>query len=204
MYIKNRKHKKIENIIEAAITLFRNAHDVRKVSLEDIAVHARVSPTTIYNYFGNRDNLINEVISSLIKSTVEKSRKIVDSDLPFAQKLVAIMNTKTIMAQEMNGAIIDKMIAKDNMTTVLVDRIYDREVKPLWQIIVRQGKEEGYISQDLDEDVLIKYLDVLKAGFSARPEILQGIQGKMEMIIQMTNMMFYGFLQKKINLFSRE
>jgi len=52
-----RKPKR-EVIIETTVELFRQTHDVRKVSIEDIAAAAKVSATTIYNQFGSREALV--------------------------------------------------------------------------------------------------------------------------------------------------
>jgi AcrR family transcriptional regulator len=67
------KPTKRQKIISSAVSLFRSTHDVKKVSLEIIAEEARVSPTTIYNYFGNRETLVYEVIKELVRANLERN-----------------------------------------------------------------------------------------------------------------------------------
>jgi AcrR family transcriptional regulator len=47
---KREKKSSQQQIMGAAVSLFRHTHDVKKVSLQEIAREAGVSPTTIYNY----------------------------------------------------------------------------------------------------------------------------------------------------------
>jgi hypothetical protein len=70
--------------------------------------------------------------------------------------------------------------------------------------MLADGKKQGYINPALDDEVLIVYLDVLKAGFSARPEVLKDFRENMGLIEQLTRLVFYGFLKKDINLFPKE
>jgi AcrR family transcriptional regulator len=89
---------KREKILDAAVKLFNNTHDIKKVSLEDIAAEAGVSPTTIYNNFGDRDNLVYEIVKNFVRVVLEQSRVILHSDLPFHQKLISIASVKMDMA----------------------------------------------------------------------------------------------------------
>jgi TetR/AcrR family transcriptional regulator, cholesterol catabolism regulator len=188
-------------ILAAAAELFRRTHDVKRVSLETIAREAGVSPTTIYNNFGNRDNLVYEVARVLIKETLEHNRNLLHADIPFPQKIAGIMSNKLDMAAEANGEIIRKMVGQDKTVAPFISEIWDSEIKPLWREMLADGKKQGYIDASLDDDALLVYLDVLKAGFSVRQEVIQAIPANLDLIKQLTHIMFYGFLKKDIDLF---
>jgi len=201
--INKQKFSKKEKIITTALGLFKSAHDVKKVSLETIAREARVSPTTIYNYFGSREQLLYEIIKVLVLENIAHNKDIVVSNLPFPQKLMGIMGGKMDIARQLNGEIINKLVNQDRQLAPFVDEIYENEIKPLWHILVSDGKKQGYIDKSLNEDALALYLDVIKTGFSARPELVNGFKNNLQLIMEMTNLMFYGFLQKKIDLFAK-
>jgi AcrR family transcriptional regulator len=103
--MKQERVDKQQRVLATTIKLFTDAHDVRKVSVEDIAGAAGVSPTTIYNWFGTRDNLVNEVVRALTLQTLGKNRSVVDSDLPFPQKLAmkAGFQAQPGLSQELAG-----------------------------------------------------------------------------------------------------
>jgi AcrR family transcriptional regulator len=197
------KLSKQQKIVDAALSLFRQTHDVKKVSLEAIARQANVSPTTIYNNFGTREKLIYEVIKVLMKENIERNHSLIYSDIPFPQKMMGIISGKMDMTASLNSEIIDKIISQDESIAPLINKVFESEIRPLWTRILADGKKEGYIDASLDDEALLIYLDVLKAGFSVKQNILKDFADKIALIKQLTNIMFYGFLKKDINLFNK-
>jgi AcrR family transcriptional regulator len=198
--IDNRDKK--QRIIDAALRLFQQTHNVKKVSIEAIAKQAKVSPTTIYNNFGTRENLVYEVIKVLFRENIERNRNFIYSDSPFPQKITSIINGKIDLTSRLHSEIIDKMISQDESVAPLFDEIFKTEIMPLWEKILEDGKKEGYIDESLNSEALIIYLDVLTAGFRAKKEILTGYKDKIDLIKQLTHIMFHGFLKKDIDLFN--
>jgi AcrR family transcriptional regulator len=198
------KEKKRERVISAAVSLFNHTHDFRCVSLEAIAKEARVSPTTIYNNFGTRENLVNEVIKSLMLSNLDRNRALLHSDLPFPQKLIGIISGKLGMPGEVSNEIIQKLVSQEETITPFVDQLYEEQIKPLWKEMVAEGKKEGYIDPGLDIEALLVYLDVIQTGFKARPEFFKGLRENASLIEQLTRLMYFGFLRKEIDLFGKK
>jgi TetR/AcrR family transcriptional regulator, cholesterol catabolism regulator len=191
-------------ILNAARALFNRTHDVKRVSMEDIAQEAGVSPTTIYNNFSDRETLLYEVIKELANQNLERNRDIVGSDLPFPQKLISIIGSKMDMAGEVNSELIEKLVTQDKRIAPFVDELYEQEIKPLWQEIMADGKKQGYIDPALNDASLLAYLDILQAGLKANPEFFKNFSGNMNLVEQITRLMFYGFLKKDIDLFQKE
>ncbi len=94
------------------------------------------------------------------------------------------------------------MISQDESVAPLFDEIFKTEIMPLWEKILEDGKKEGYIDESLNSEALIIYLDVLTAGFRSKKEILTGYKDKIDLIKQLTHIMFHGFLKKDIDLFN--
>jgi AcrR family transcriptional regulator len=184
--------------------LFGHTHDFRRVSLEAIAEKAHVSPTTIYNNFGTRENLVNEVIKSLMYSNLERNLALIHSKLPFPQKLMEIISGKLDMAGGVSSEIIQKLVSQDETIAPFVDQLYEEQIKPLWKEMVAEGKKEGYIDPGLDIEALLMYLDVIQAGFKARPELLKGLRKNVSLIEQLTHLMYFGLLKKEIDLFGKK
>ena len=197
------KEGKRQKIVDAALKLFGSSHDVRKVSLEDIARRADVSPTTIYNQFGTRENLVNEVVRALTLQNIEHNRSIVNAEMPFEQKLMTIMGGKMALASKLDAEIINRMVSQDKSIGPFIENIYQEEIKPLWLSILAQGKREGYIDPALSDEALLLYLDAIKAGLQTRPELVSAVPEKLPLIKELTRIMFYGFLKKDVELFKR-
>jgi AcrR family transcriptional regulator len=195
---------KRQKIIDSAVDMFRETHNVKKVSLEDIAEKAGISPTTIYNHFGTREALVSEVARVLVRKTLEQSKALMHADIPFPQKLVGIFNIKKDMLAQISGEIIEKMIRQDRTMAPAIDDIYQNEVRPLWLEMLADGKKQGYIDPDLDDEVLLTYLDVMKAGFSVKQELIKNVATNLDFLMQLSRILFHGFLKKDIGLFSKE
>jgi AcrR family transcriptional regulator len=198
------KTDKRQKILTAARTLFNHTHNVKRVSLEAIAEEAGVSPTTIYNNFGDRETLVYEVIKDLVKTNLERNRALIRSELPFPQKLIGIISGKMDVAEKFNTEIVAKLVGQDKKMAPFIDKIMQEEIKPLWLEMVADGKKQGYIDPALDDEALLAYMDVLQAGLRAKPEVLQGFQNNMDFVQQLMRLMFYGFLKREIDLFQKE
>jgi len=196
--------EKREKILAAALSLFQRTHDVKRVSLEAIANEAGVSPTTIYNQFGTRETLVAEVAKALLDEILEMARSFIHSDLPFPRKLTEIISGKLDIASQVNSEILTKLVSQDKTMTAFVEEAYRTEIRPLWREMLADGKRQGYIDPALDDEALIAYLDIIRAGYSARPELLENFSQNMGLIEQLTRIMLYGFLKEDIDLFKKE
>jgi AcrR family transcriptional regulator len=199
----NNKLDTRQKIIDITISLFRQTHDVKKVSLEEIAHEARISPTTIYNNFGTREALVYEIVKVLIRENIDRNKALVYSDMPFPQKLHQIISGKMNMLSTLNQEIIDKIISQDKAIAPFVDKIYENEIKPLWKHILSDGKKQGYVDESLNDEAVVLYLDILKAGFSAKQDLTQDVATKTDIYMSLAKIMFYGFLKKDMDLFPK-
>jgi AcrR family transcriptional regulator len=199
-----RRWPKRQVIIETTVELFRQAHDVRKVSIEAIAATARVSPTTIYNQFGSREALVVAAAKSLIIDTLERSRAILHSDLLFAQKLAGVISGKLDLASKASDEVVAKVMSQDKSLAPFIEEIFRTEVKPLWLEMLAEGKRQGFIDPSVDGEAFLVYLDVVRAGFAARSDIMRDWKNNMDLIEKLTNLVFYGFLKKDIDLFGKK
>ena len=195
------KTDKRESIIGAAVELFRNSHRLRRVSVEDIAERAGVSPTTIYHYFGTRDVLVEEIARRLVMAIIERSREFLSSSLPFPQKLQAVVSGKIALTSQANDEIVNKMVSQDPEMAKFVEEVYRKELVPIWNSFLSDGKESGYIDPDLDADVFMTYLDILRAGFGAKADLLREWRNNLPLLEKMTRLVFYGFMKRDVNLF---
>ena len=196
--------EKHDKILDAASALFQKTHDVNRVSLEAIAQEAGVSPTTIYNQFGTREALVTEVAKSLLREILEMARSFIKSDLPFPQKITQIIAGKLDIASQANSEILIKLVSQDKAMTAFVEKTYRTDILPLWREMFADGRRQGYIDPALDDETLLVYFDVLKTGFSARPELIKSFTRNKKFTEQLTALIFYGFLKKEIDLFHKE
>ena len=196
----NDNNGKKRRILRAAITLFDHTHNVQRVSLEAIAKEAGVSPATIYNYFGTRENLVVEVARELVREMLEKIRAITDADVPFPRKLAQMVSTKMDFIEN-NPDILRKLLSQDKF---IVSKTMDfSEIADLSNTFFDSGKEQGYIDPSFDNQMLADYFDVLRAGIAAKPELAARIGGNSELVNDFTRLIFYGLMKKDVGTFNK-
>jgi AcrR family transcriptional regulator len=193
-----KRNTKKEPIITAAIRLWRETHNVKKVSLLDIAKEAGVSQTTIYNNFGTREGLVEEVIKHLMRETLDKQWAIVRSDLPIPLKIQSIISVKTSAMQDVATDVLAKL-AEDTSTRWHLDKMYEAEMKPMMNEIIDDGKRQGYIRPDLPNEAVMIYLDMLKEGGLANTAQLQRIMENNQLLTGLTRLIYYGLFQKEFD-----
>ncbi|MFC1945722.1 TetR/AcrR family transcriptional regulator [Chloroflexota bacterium] len=186
-------------LIAATLQLWRETHDISKVSLADISREAGTSPTTVYNIFGNRAGLITEVIKYLSEEMLNAQWTIMRSDLPIPQKMQSLITAKFSRLSGMQRDVVDKLYS-DATTKQYLDDIYEAQVKPMMTEIIENGKREGYINPDIPDEAIMLYLDIIKAGGTACAEKMQILTGDSRMLAGFTRLFYHGLFQKDFNL----
>ena len=193
---KRRKEQKKENIRQAALELFK-VYGFKKVSISDIAHKAGVSPVTIYNHFGSKDDLVREVVKSQFQSIIEKFRAIIDGEGSFPEKLETIIFDKTQIASQFGGELAQTLLQNDPEMQQFVETIWQRDVIQLTFDLLEEGKKQGYVSTEISQEALILYLQILRSGVSANTELLATREFNLEFMRELNNIFLYGLIGKQ-------
>ena len=166
-----RKEQKKESIRRAALELFE-LYGFKKVSVNDIAHKAGVSPVTIYNHFGSKDELVREVVKTQFLNIVKIFRDIVDGDSPFPQKLEAIIFDKTQIVSQFQGELAQTLFQTDPEMQQFVETLWRSDIIQLTLDLLEEGKREGYVNQEVSMEALLQYLQILRSGVLANPDLI--------------------------------
>ncbi|MBI4303418.1 MAG: TetR/AcrR family transcriptional regulator [Chloroflexi bacterium] len=188
-----------EHIIAAAVRLWQQAHNVNKVSLADIAREAGVSPTTVYNNFGTREGLVEEVIKHLLAEILGKQKAILNSDLPFPAKVQNMISVKMKATRGIQVDLLDK-ICTDTSAKEYVKQMTETEAKPMMRALIGEGKREGYIRADLPDEVIMLYFDILQSGSATCTEEMRRVVGDKRLTAALTRLIYFGLFQKEFDL----
>ena len=199
----NKESKKKERIITAAIKLWRQAHRINKVSLDEIAREAGVSPTTIYNNFGTREGLVQEVIKYLSKEIMDKMTALINSDLPFPVKMQGMVSAKLNTVSGMQADIIEKIWA-DPASRQYIEEITESQAKPLMKTVIEEGQREGYIHPDIPPELFVLYLNILQSGTETYKNEVAQLSSDKSLIIKMARLMYFGIFCKEFDLTTGE
>lgn len=184
--------KKKQAIIQAALRLFKEK-GFKDTSIKSIAEAAEVSPVSIYNYFGSKDNLVALCVNDLFEEITQQAEDILNSDLDFKTKLdhaFALCQEK--MSQQISAYFQDKMV-EDSVFSTLLTKAITAKKRDIYRAYIKLGKEEGLIAEDLSTELILNVMDALNGMGNqlAHSDILETEVGQIHQIF------LYGIFGKK-------
>jgi TetR/AcrR family transcriptional regulator, cholesterol catabolism regulator len=190
-----RKEQKKEAIRQAALELFK-LYGSEKVSISDIARKAKVSHVTIYNHFGSKEELIREVTKSLLLGLLEKYRAIIEGDKSFPEKLEIIFLDKTEIASQFQGELLQTAASSDPLVLEFIESLWQKEFNQLTLKFIEEGKKSGYINGQLSQEAILAYLEILRKGMRAIPDLLTSRANKPEFARDLVSLIHFGLMGK--------
>lgn len=73
-------------IVEAAAKSF-SMFGYKATTMDQVAKIANVGKGTIYTFFKNKEELFNEIVSSLVKEMIAEAEKVIRPNMPFAENV---------------------------------------------------------------------------------------------------------------------
>lgn len=156
-----RKQKKIEQIYSIAFQLF-SKYGFQKVSVNEIAQKAKVSPATIYNYFGTKEQLYADMLMNWLDKQLEQYERILDSELSFPEKTKEIMLLEAQNLKILSDEFPKVPPSEASGLAEVMESDSGQKVMRFFMKFVAMGKQEGYIHRDLTEEVTMLYFTMYK------------------------------------------
>lgn len=190
-----RREQKKKDILQAAMDLFMT-YGPEKVSIAEIASKANVSQVTIYNYFGNKHNLIEEMIVYSLRQIWSEYETLFDSDLPFIEKVRKSMFHKIQSATAIHPDAFVQFIKKYNAGVPVLETFMQEKIMPKMMALIEEGKRDGYVDPDLSDEAVLMFIQMFRE-FMQKEEVYPHLQ---RMTGDLTKLFFYGLVGSKDNL----
>ena len=184
--------KKKQAIVQAALRLFKDK-GFKQTSIKSIAEAAEVSPVSIYNYFGSKDNLVALCVNDLFEEITQQAEDILNSNLDFKTKLnQAFSLCQEKMSRQISDYFQDKMV-EDSVFSTLLTRAITAKKRDIYRAYIELGKEEGDIAEDLSTELILNVMDALN-GMGNQLAYSDNLETEVEQIHQI---FLYGIFGKK-------
>lgn len=181
-----RTEKKKENIRNAAFELF-SMYGIEKVSIAEIAKQANVSPVTIYNYFGSKEDLFSEVLSNYMNKELDNYQELLHSNLSFPEKIEKMVFEKKEAAKSFTTEFLKSYT--DPAIKEFLEDFTNNKAIPLLMELIEQGRNEGYVNKNISTEAIIIYIHIFGEALQ-KPELLSN--SNMDVLLDLTNLFFYG------------
>ena len=184
--------KKKQAIIQAALHLFKEK-GFKETSIKSIAEVAKVSPVSIYNYFGSKDNLVALCVNDLFGEITQQAEDILNGYLDFKTKLDhAFTLCQEKMSQQISDYFQDKMV-EDSVFSTLLTKAITAKKRDIYRAYIKVGKEEGLIASALSTELFLNVMDALNS-VGNQLVLSDNLEAEVEQIHQI---FLYGIFGKK-------
>ncbi|MBE7176064.1 MAG: TetR/AcrR family transcriptional regulator [Mucilaginibacter polytrichastri] len=144
-----------DRILKGALELFTQA-GLKNVTMDDIARHLAISKKTIYQFFKDKGDIINEVVLNRLHDDECDMRAVLDSsDNVFEEMINMIRKSGEIMAN-INPIIFTEMKRFYPEAWKLFENFKGTVLIGQFEGILEKGKQQGYVRQNVDTPVLAR------------------------------------------------
>ncbi|SDY67559.1 DNA-binding transcriptional regulator, AcrR family [Evansella caseinilytica] len=155
-----RREKKKKQIIHALTDLIMTKN-LKEIGVREIAEHANVSPASIYNFFGSKEELIKQAIYYLTEKETKKFVDLVDEDIPFKEKTNKLFSMSMAKQENMNSEGLKNIHFDDPAFQKYIKEFSEASVMPLFTKLLEQGKAEGEISHTVSNRAIMFYYNAI-------------------------------------------
>lgn len=190
-----RREQKKKDILRTAADLFFT-YGIPKVSVAEIANQANVSQVTIYNYFGSKHNLVEEMLVYYLDQIWSEYEQMLSSDLPFIEKIQKVMFNKINSANQVHPDTFTHFMKKYAAGVPFVEKMIQEKMMPRLMDLINEGKQEGYVDPGLSNESVLAFVQMFK-DYMQKEEAFPHLQ---KLTGDLTKLFFYGLVGSKHNL----
>ncbi|WP_179088532.1 TetR/AcrR family transcriptional regulator [Paenibacillus sp. FSL R5-0766] len=189
-----RREQKKKQILQSLIDMIMT-RNFKEIGVREIAQHAGVSPASIYNFFGSKEELAKEIFYHQIEESGKEFSLVMNSDIPFEDKMSKMYEVSVNNQETLNSEGIKNFMFEDPAFKEHVEDYARNVVIPELMKLIEQGKAEGKIKGGVSAEAIMIFMNgimtmlsepsfVEKLNVNVRKDLgklfLYGILGKRE------------------------
>ena len=196
-YVMSKHSKKYLQILETSRDLFWR-FGIRRVTVEEICEKSAVSKMTFYKYFSNKNDLVKEIIDNIYAEAIKKYRNIMDSEVPYKEKVTRLAMLKLESTNEISHEFLDDFysLRDDELSRFLHEKV-NENLNLMREDFIKAIKA-GDIRHDIKPEFLMYLLNHL-IEMGKDPSLNSIYPDAQEMIMELMNFFFYGILPRDDN-----
>lgn len=186
-----------ERILRAALELFK-VHGLKKTTTGDIASKAGLSPATVFNHFGSKDELVRATIEYFMAAILDDFSRIFKEDIPFIEKMEKVIFYKSDMLGSYQGDFMQAIISEDPEIRQVVDAIYQQSITGMVYNFYEEGRQQGYVNPELSTVSIMRYMMVIRSGMAAESLLSEDPEQNRKVMQELAPLCLYGIMGKPL------
>jgi AcrR family transcriptional regulator len=155
------RERQRRRILRAAEKLF-DERGIDRTTMADVISASEIRPSTMYQYFSNKDDVVWAILSEVLKEAAARAKKCVAGATTGLAKIDALLQYMADELSKNQGKIrfmaqFDAMYARDwpaERLLTLEGQIYDQGFE-VFRKLIREGIADGSLRPDLDPDLTL-------------------------------------------------
>jgi AcrR family transcriptional regulator len=191
------KLTKKEQIEHKAKELFLK-HGFKKVTIDEICKKANVSRKTFYTFYENKTALVVFILNEIIENIKSVNYKIIDADIPFAEKMEKMLALKLKMSESLSLEFISDFYNPDAGEVLEYFNKMKEESITISRELFRKAQENGEMNPNLNLDFVMLMIQKIMELCSTQ-ELLAMFPNAESMTRQIAEYALYGIMPVKNN-----
>ena len=186
------ENQKYEQLLATAKDLFWK-YGINRVTIEEICREAEVSKMTFYKHFNNKNDLIRKLIDRIFTDSMHEYNSIMESSIEFHEKVRKMVEMKIKGTNNISKEFLKDFYSRNDpeLTEFFQSKI-DESIMQI-QCDFTTAIERGDIRSNVNPDFILYYLNRIIA-MANDPELVRLYDSAQKMILEVTNIFFYGIL----------
>jgi AcrR family transcriptional regulator len=184
-----RRHEKKKQIINALTNLV-GTRNLRQIGVREIAERAGVSPASIYNFFGSKEELAKQVFYQVAEEGIEEFLELIDdNEMSFKEKIKKVIVISSNNQEMLNSEGLKNFMFEDQGFRQYIEELTENRSIPMFIKLIEQGRAEGDISKAVSARAIMMYMNSLSTMMS-NPTFRENLD--VELRKEMTHLFLYG------------
>ncbi|MCK8489561.1 TetR/AcrR family transcriptional regulator [Paenibacillus sp. MBLB2552] len=166
-----RTQEKKKQVLEATFNLMNTDAGIANLTMDEIAKQSNVGKTTVFKYFGSKENLIHEVFTYFLSRMWDTARAIMAENKPFEETIIAMSLNKINHLDKINKQfyidLMDYFTKKDDDGVSQIMQQYVKESYSMMLDLFHRGRKEGKVDLKYSDEFLLIYFQALVEGISS-------------------------------------
>ena len=170
----------------------------KRVTVEEICKEAGVSKMTYYKFFSNKIDMVKILMDGLLNEALEKYKKISESDIPYPEKVIQMIDLKKEQIQTMSSEFFRDYVQSDDPELINFLNQLTQENLQLFTNDFKKAQEDGNIRSDLKVEFIMYVMNHL-IEMTHDDALLNMYEKPQDLVMEITNFLFYGILNRDVH-----
>ncbi|MFO7933028.1 MAG: TetR/AcrR family transcriptional regulator [Bacteroidales bacterium] len=191
---REQNHPKREQILQTGKVLFWK-FGFRRVTIEELCKEAGVSKMTFYKYFSNKMDLVKTIMRDFGTASLEKYRAIIDSDLPYPEKVLGMIRLKRDQTEAMSNEFFRDYTDLNDPEMV---RLLEEMSAGTFEMFVKDlsdAQKAGDIRKDVKVEFILYFLNHMMEMIHDE-RLIAMYDNPQDLAMEIINFFFYGLLNR--------